>query len=137
MNLARKKQIEENQLEKSEPKRLAKAVPLIKKQIILQHKLKKSQLKSDAEKFAYEAGRAAAELFTVASSKGDCDGEDEYKAEDILSSIYESIEDGSVDLLNANRIVAELKKPLQQRNNQLRIKIAAKTKRSKNATPAK
>jgi hypothetical protein len=58
-----KNQTEENQPEKIRPDRPVKVVPLIKQNIILQHKLNKGRLKSEAEKLAYEAGRALGEIF--------------------------------------------------------------------------
>ncbi len=127
MNTPRKKQSEENQLKKSEAKRPAKVVPLIKQQTILQHELKKMRLKSDAEKFAYVAGRAAAELSLSAS----CDEPrtEGYQAEEILAAVYDSLEAGEIYLVNANRILSELEQPLRQRNDQMRKKLLLKPNR--------
>jgi hypothetical protein len=129
MKLTQKKLSEENQLEKSDPKRLAKPVRLTKQEIILQHKLNKSQLKSDAEKFAYEAGRAAAEISLATNCDASPAGKN--KAEDVLEAIYESIEAGDIYISTANRILNELEKPVRQRIGQLRKKLLRKPSRKR------
>lgn len=122
----RKKKSEENQPEKGEPKRAAKAVPLNKQEIILKHRLEKNSLNSLAEELGYEAGHAAAELFLAVDCatprpKGNT-------AEDVLAAIYQGIESGGIDLVTANRIRSALEETLRERNNLLRKKLAAKSK---------
>lgn len=126
MNPTQKNQLEENLLERNKPRRAAKPVPLIKQEIVLKHNQKKGNLKTDAEKFAYEAGRAAAELFQPA--KGDDLPAEGNQAADILDTIYNGIESGEIYLVTANRILKELERPLRKRNDQLQKKVAAKTK---------
>jgi hypothetical protein len=114
-----KNESEEIQLEKIEPKRVAKPVPLAKQRLILEHGINVDRLISDAEKFAYEAGRAAAEIFIEANCDAPAVGEDVNTAENVLDVIYGLMEDGSIKLARANQIVCDFKKPLEHRNKQL------------------
>ncbi len=118
MKPTRKNQAEENPAEERMPKRTPQTVSLIKQEIILLNKQQKERLKSDAEKFAHEVGRAAAELFQPEKNDAPpCEGNN---AEDILAAIYNSIEAGEIYVSHANRIRRELERPLRQRNDQLR-----------------
>ncbi len=69
----------------------------------------------------YKAGQALASIIPAVPVEPA--GADGHKAEDVLEALYESIEHGDLYLSMANRIVAELEKPVRERNEQLRQKI--------------
>jgi len=126
-----RKQPEEFQPENSKPERDVKPVPLIKQNIILEHVLNKARLKSDAERLKYEADRAVGEFFEETNWGKNSVGEGKNAADDVLEAIYGLIESGEIYLAEANRILKELKKPLQKSNDRLRKKLPRNPKPAK------
>lgn len=121
MKPTRRKLLKEELPAASEPKRVAKPRTLLEQHLILQHKENLKTLPSESEKIMYKAGQALASIIPAVPVEPA--GADGHKAEDVLEALYESIEHGDLYLSMANRIVAELEKPVRERNEQLRQKI--------------
>jgi len=113
------KTVEEKQPQKRSRPRPAKLVPLARQQIILRHLMKKGKLKSLAEDIAYEAGRAVAEVLQAKNFTKDLVLPSGISAEEVLETIYQSIEDNSTALATANRMREAMAELLGRRQAKL------------------
>ncbi len=109
------KTAEEKQPQKRRYQHHAKLVPFARQEIIMLHAGKKVKLKSDAETHAYEAGRAEAEILRDKIFTADLVVPSCIAAEEVLETVYQSIEDCHTDLATANRMRAAMEEALRQR----------------------